>query len=308
MELRDVGYFAAVARIGSFRRAAAELHVSQPTLSQQIKKLERELGVALLARNSRMVRLTEAGQIFLARVRPAVAELEAARAEMVEFRTVAGKLIVGSIAMAQYAFPTFLAGFREQYPNIDLVLRQLPHGQVIPMLLAGEIHVGLMQVHSTSHIPTTISAEHLADIELGAILHPAHPLTARDIVRLRDLKGERLILPSVGSAARSAVELAMKKAKFQPDMTPFETSASSSVAELVAAGLGIGLASEPGLRGVPHKLEFRDIEDAHMVYHISLVWAGRLTTPAIDAFRRSARAWLEGALQSRALPPLANGR
>jgi DNA-binding transcriptional LysR family regulator len=308
MELRDIGYFAAVARIGSFRRAAAELNVSQPTLSQQLKKLERELGVVLLARNSRMVRLTEAGETFLARVQPALAELEAARAEMAEFGTVAGKLIVGSIAMAQYALPTFLAGFREQYPKIDLVLRQLPHDQVLPMLLGGHIHVGLMQVHSTSHIPAAISTEHVADIEMGAVLHPAHPLAARDIVRLRELKGERLILPSVGSAARSAVELAMKKAKFQPEMTPFETSASSSVAELVAAGLGVGLASEPSLRGVPHKLEFRHIEDARMAYHISLAWAGRLTTPAIDAFRRSARAWLEQALQSRTLPPMASGR
>jgi LysR family transcriptional regulator, transcription activator of glutamate synthase operon len=298
VELRDLGYFAAIARLGSFRGAASELHVSQPTLSQQIKKLEQELGVKLLARNSHMVRLTEAGQVFLDGVQPALAALRAAQAELAEFRTVAGKLVVGSIAMAQYAFPTFLAGFREQYPNVDLVLRQLPHDQVIPALLAGEIHVGLMQVHSTWHTPAAVSLEHVADIELGAVLHPDDALAARQSVRLRDLKGQRLILPAVGSAARSAVELAMKKAKFEPDMTPFETSASSSVAELVAAGLGVGLTPEPALRGVPHKLEFRRLEGAHMSYHISVVWVGRLATPVVDAFRRSARGWLAGALRA----------
>src|SRR5690348_7300807 len=105
MELRELEYFRAVARCKSFRRAASELHVSQPTLSQQIKKLEGELGVALLARNSRAVAITDSGHTFLQRVESILTEVQTARTEMQALGALAGKLVVGTTAMAQYHIP-----------------------------------------------------------------------------------------------------------------------------------------------------------------------------------------------------------
>lgn len=306
MELRELEYFAAIARLRSFRRAADELGVAQPTLSQQIKKLERELGVSLLARNSRGVRLTEPGQVFLNGVEPALQAINGARADVATFGELSGKLIVGTIAMSQYHLPAFLAAFSEEYPNIDLVARQLSHEHVWPSLESGDVNLALVQIHpSASPIPRDMRVEHLARLVVGVVLPPDHPLAAQQAVHLRDLRGKRIIMPTPGSAARATVDLAMEKASFDLDVEPFETSVAASVTALVAQGLAIGLASH-GLDGAAASLDsmawgaehlvFRQIADADMTYRFSAVWPARATNPVVDAFIRSAKVWIQRSL------------
>lgn len=303
MELRELEYFAAIARLRSFRRAADELRVAQPTLSQQIKKLERELGVSLLARNSRGVRLTEPGLVFLNGVEPALQAIDNARAEVAAFGELSGKLIVGTIAMSQYHLPAFLAAFSDEYPKVDLVARQLSHEHVWPTLASGEVHLALVQIHPTaSPIPRSMRVEHLARLVVGVVLPPDHPLARQEAVHLGDLRGKRLIMPTPGSAARATVDLAMKKANFDLQVEPFETSVAASVTALVAQGLAIGLASH-GLDGTPASLDsmdwgaehlvFRQFADADMTYRFSVVWAARAMNPVVDAFIRSARGWIQ---------------
>ena len=114
MELQQLRYFCAIAETGSFSRAAEQTHVSQPSLSQQIRKLEDELGARLFDRLGRSIRLTELGQAFLPRARGVLRDLEAARGEVNERKAaIEGPVRVGVIpTIAPYFLPPFLAGIR----------------------------------------------------------------------------------------------------------------------------------------------------------------------------------------------------
>src|ERR1700756_1482727 len=116
MELHQLRYFCAVAETGSFSRAAEQSHVSQPSLSQQILKLEDELGARLFDRLGRSIRLTDVGKTFLPRARAVLRELEAARGDVVESKgSIAGSLCVGVIpTIAPYFLPPHLALFTRQ--------------------------------------------------------------------------------------------------------------------------------------------------------------------------------------------------
>src|SRR5919197_6074234 len=127
MELRQLRYFAAVARQGSFTRAADELHLAQSALSQQVRRLERELRVELLVRASRRVELTDAGEIALTRATRILSEVEALRSELDELSgLVRGRLVVGGMLPAGGGdLPGPLVRFRRAPPRIE---GQLPEG------------------------------------------------------------------------------------------------------------------------------------------------------------------------------------
>src|SRR6202035_2237758 len=119
MEIHQLRYFCAVAESGSFSRAAEHSHVSQPSLSQQILKLEAELGARLFDRLGRSVRLTEVGKTFLPRARAVLRELEAARGDVVESKdSVSGQVIVGVIpTLAPYFLPAQLTFLLRRFPQ-----------------------------------------------------------------------------------------------------------------------------------------------------------------------------------------------
>src|SRR6266481_5646740 len=119
MELHQLRYFCAIAETGSFSRAAQQSHASQPSLSQQIRKLEDELGARLFDRLGRTVRLTELGTTFLPRARAVLRDLEAARSDVVERKTsISGPICVGVIpTIAPYFLPPLLASFSRKYPQ-----------------------------------------------------------------------------------------------------------------------------------------------------------------------------------------------
>src|SRR5437868_10524854 len=124
MELHQLRYFCAVAETGSFSRAAEHSHVSQPSLSQQILKLEAELGARLFDRLGRSVRLTEIGKTFLPRARAVLRELEAARGDVVECRdSISGQVTVGVIpTVAPYFLPPVLAAFSKRFAEAAVIV------------------------------------------------------------------------------------------------------------------------------------------------------------------------------------------
>src|SRR5271167_4944249 len=133
MELHQLRYFCAVAETGSFSRAAEQSHVSQPSLSQQIMKLEGELGARLFDRLGRSVRLTEVGETFLPRARSVLRELEAARGDVVERKdSVGGPVSVGVIpTVAPYFLPSQLTSFSRKFPQAELTIVE----EITPVLL-----------------------------------------------------------------------------------------------------------------------------------------------------------------------------
>ncbi len=124
MELRQLHYFVVLARALNFTEAAARIGIAQPALSQQIRALERELGVTLLNRTSRRVSLTDSGVAFFNRAEKLLAEADAAKLEMQEFAGLArGKIVVGVVPnLGEIWLANLLADFHQRYPGIEIVL------------------------------------------------------------------------------------------------------------------------------------------------------------------------------------------
>src|SRR5271165_1192056 len=154
MELHQLRYFCAIAETGSFSKAALKAHISQPSLSQQIRKLEDELGVKLFDRLGRSVRLTEFGLSFLPRARTVLHDLEAARTEVAEkISSVSGSLSIGVIpTIAPYFLPRILPKFSREWPQAKLSVVEEITPQLLEKLRAGSIDIAIvalpLQVHS----------------------------------------------------------------------------------------------------------------------------------------------------------------
>ena len=267
MELRQVRYFAAVARHRHFTRAAAELGLAQPALSQQVRALERELGVVLIDRGGRRVQLTDAGEAFLVWAERILADVAAAEAEMAEFAGLGrGRVIVGSTpvqTLGRVDLPGLLAAFHARYPGVEVALRE----ETTPILI-GELEVGRIDVALGAlmgdMVPKGIVAEPLFAEDLVAMVAPNHPLANRPIVRLEELAEERFVLATPGSPIRRAVTDAAAAAGASIRVA-FETSEQLLVRAIVARGLAVAvvprsLAEEPGeavaalrLEGLPRR-------------------------------------------------------
>jgi DNA-binding transcriptional LysR family regulator len=186
-------YFVGVAEELHFGRAAERLYISTPTLSQQIKQLEREVGATLLIRHSRGVELTPAGQVFLARARETI---QAAGLALKDTRRAAGLdepvLRLGLLNGIPGWLPAALEQLAtDRYPNSTVTLEAGTTTDQLRMLTAGEIDLGLVRTPLT--LPAATTSEHLADEELGVLLAATHPLAAQAELTLDDLAGLELI-------------------------------------------------------------------------------------------------------------------
>ncbi len=205
MELRHLRYFLAVAAHCHFRNAADELLVSQPTLSQQIKDLERELGAALFERVGRGVRLTQAGEAFRDYARRALAVLEEGQAVLNEFDDLLrGCLTVGVVqTVSTYLIPKVVARFASAHPQINLKVEELSATEVENGVLTGSLDVGI------SFAPTThreFDVEKLFEEQLVLALHPDHPLSSRKRIRVSNLSTESFCLLDRSFCTRRLIE------------------------------------------------------------------------------------------------------
>lgn len=186
MELRHLRYFVAVAEALSFTRAAQILRTAQPSLSQQIRDLEYEVGTPLLNRDKRNVALTPAGAVFLDEARLVLAQAERAktlarRAAETDART----LTIGFVPAAEVKiFPSALTILRAQFPETRFILRSLPTGEQWQALTSGNIDIGFLRPPVDS---PGLNSEVILRERLVALLPENHPCSAQDEVSLRDL-------------------------------------------------------------------------------------------------------------------------
>lgn len=236
MELRQLTYVEAVARLGGFTRAAEHLHVAQSAVSAQVRALEAELGVALFARTTRRVTLTGAGELFLARARRVLSELDGARAELAELAAVVhGRVAIGSMAvLGAYDLPAALAGFHARYPGVSLTLRSGLIAELLELLDAGAVDLVVGPVHAD--LPSRFSAQHLVDEQVVLVLPAGRP-PVRGLAELRD---EPFVCLPAGSGLRAILEQASAAAGFAAQVQ-FETHSAASIRQLVGAGLGVAL-------------------------------------------------------------------
>jgi DNA-binding transcriptional LysR family regulator len=285
MELRHLRYFAVVAEELNFRRAAARLHVAQPSLSAQIRQLETEIGVRLLERSTRKVELTAAGEVFQRDVRRLLTLTDDAVAQAQRAgRGEVGRLRVGFVGSATYELlPRVAAAFRAALPDVALEL----HGEMftpgqVRALLAGELDVAFLRPPVDE---PDLTVRVLRREPLVALLPAAHRLAGQDAVALADLAGESFVTyPSHWqSVVHDAVVAACRTAGFSPRVA-LETDGTSSLVSFVAAGTGVAVVPAAVRHLQVTGAVVRPLTGTDTAVDLALVWRRDDRSPALARF------------------------
>src|SRR5258708_24966623 len=257
MELHQLRYFCAVAETGSFSRAAEQSHVSQPSLSQQIMKLEDELGARLFDRLGRSVRLTELGKTFLPRARAVLRELEAARGDVLEGKDfIGGSINVGVIpTVAPYFLPPRLTVFSRKFPQVRLTIVEEITPVLLDRLRAGTIDVAILALPLRGH---EFESAPLLTERLFAALPKKHKLNSRPSLSLKDLRAEPFLLLRDGHCFRDTAVASCGRALLHPQVV-FQSGQFSSLLSTVGAGMGVSIVPEIAIE---KKSQCRDIRIA----------------------------------------------
>ena len=280
MELRQLRYLDAVARRRSFTKAALDLHVAQSALSQQISRLERELGVELLRRTTRRVEVTEAGELALARARRALAEADGLREDLDALQgLVRGTLRLGGVPPVGPVHPAALiAEFTRAHPGVAITVHEDVAFALLGALRDGDLDLVMALVDADAL--DGLEGERLLDAELVVIASLDHPLARAKRVRVERLAGEALVTPGAGSALRDALLTLVPDAHVVAEANDLET-----VREFIARGLGVTLMPRAVVAAHGDRLAIRPLTPRRTL-PFSLVWrAGERPTPAAQAFR-----------------------
>lgn len=282
MDLRELRSFAAVARHGSFSRAARELFLGQPAVSQHVRRLEAELGATLLNRTTRSVALTEAGATLLPRVQQALRELEAGVAEVDELRgLLRGRLRIGAMQWLEpYDLPRALAGFHRAHAAVDVRVVEEPARDMVAGVLSGALDAAFVPVDDT--LPPELDRHELFTDELVAVTPPGSPLGERQAVRIAALADEDFVFLREGSGLRRAIEEAAREAGFVP-RARFETNELARVVALVAEGLGVSVVSRAVAEVAGATVRLVSLRP-RLERTVALVWRADRPPPAARAF------------------------
>lgn len=283
VDLRLVRYFLVMAEELHFTAAARRLYVSQPALSNQIRRLEGHLGVELFHRSSRGVTLTAAGDAFLPYARSALAAI---RSGIAEATAAAGRDQVLRIDVLESALATpraVLARLRHRLPTMRLEVSSRGTRDQDRRLLTGELDLGLCG--ATAHCPDGLTQRVIRREALGVALPAAHPLTKTETVAVRQLTDETHYLPRDDFAPEwnEFVVACCRAAGFTPKRHPASTDGTSPALELVRAGecVAFGLLSTP----YPDGVVVRPLAAGVPPYGWALRWrkAGRPPVAALAA-------------------------
>ena len=239
MEMHQLRYVVAVSRAGNFSRAAEQCHVSQPSLSQQILKLEEELGERLFHRMKREARLTPHGEAFLPRAIKILEEVDAARREASDAQSLLrGRLIIGVLpTIAPYLLPEVLAEFAKKFPGVELVLHEDTTARLLRLAQAFEIDFAL----ASRPIPDQrMEVKDLFTEELRLALPPGHRLMRKRTVTLGDLEKEPFIVMKEGHCLGDQVLSFCERRDLKPTIN-FRSAQLETIQALVRSGVGISL-------------------------------------------------------------------
>lgn len=243
MEIQQLKYFLAIIRTGSFTAAAKACHVSQPSLSSQVAKLEDELGGALLERSRQGARLTKRGELFKGRAAEALRQLESGRHELEELSGLKrGLVTLGCMPTSgAYLLPPLLKAFGKTHPEIQVHLREESSPGLAHALRESDVDLAIMDEVGLGQ---GIHSEVLFSEPLLIALPPRHRFSSRKKLDLKALQGEPLILMKSGHGFRKIVLEALAKAGVEPPNVVHESGEIETIQALVEAGLGVSLVPE----------------------------------------------------------------
>jgi len=269
MEMHQLRYFAKVAELGNVTRAAEACHVSQPSLSQQIAKLERELGQPLLERLGRGVRLTEAGRLFR-RYADQILSLAEDASTRVADTPDSGRLVLAAIpTIAPYFLPSVLTRFAKECPKAQIEIVEDTTGHILRLLAEGDADLAILALPvQAEHVHTrTLFTE-----ELLAVLPNRHPLAKKPKLGLKDLAAEPfVVLNEAHCLTRNTMSFCERHAA-----SPLITAKSHqllTVLELVRLGLGVSLIPAMAVpKGRDEGRTYRSLAGDKPARTIALAW------------------------------------
>lgn len=283
--LRQLRSFVEVARHHSFARAAAALHVTQPAISMQIRELEGAVGLPLLERSGKAVRLTTSGEYFLVYAKRVFATLKEAEDTIARLRGLkGGRVVIGMVGTAEHFVPRLLARFSKEHPGVEIRLQAGNREQLVRALQGNEVDLAVM-----GRAPQELAArsEPFAAHPLAIVAAPTHPLARKRRLPPAAVAQEPFIVREAGSGTRAAMEQFFAEHRLAPPVI-MEMSGNETIKQAVLAGMGLAFLSLHTVARELARKELRvlDIEGLPLVrrWHIVSQQA-RTLSPAAEAFR-----------------------
>lgn len=297
MDIRQLRYLVALADENHFTRAAAREHIAQPALSQQIRRLEEELGITLVERTTRQVTITDAGRVLVARGRRILAELDAANVELLALKGMeSGRVRVGTMhTMGPIDVSLVLAIFHERHRGIELTVREESSEELAAMVRHDELDLAFLSV--TERVESHgLGLHQLVLEELVVLLGPGHPLAGRRRLGIADLKDEEFISFREGARLRELLFSAAREAGFQPNVK-LESNESQRIRRLVSRGMGVAILPQSDAIAPGAEVAVVNLTDPPLARDITLAWReGRRHPPAVAEFLKLAREVFSAAL------------
>lgn len=282
MELLQLRYFQVVARVEHMTKAAAELHIAQPSLSKTIRRLEDEVGVPLFDRQGRSIRLNHFGRAFLASVDSALRDLEEGQRKVrAMVQRDHGRVAVAAASLNW--LPPLLDRFTVQYPTIEFHLSQCAHAELVQRLESGQCDFCFT---STPVVKPGIEWHPLRTHELLLIVSPKHHLAQHQRVPWCAIAGEAVVVEKRGTGLRDLIDDCCRQADVTPRIA-YEINEPTALFEFVKANLGIGFAPASVKPQVAeHRLVALHLTDPICMCTFGIAWHhGHPLPEAARAFR-----------------------
>ncbi|MGD1908344.1 MAG: LysR family transcriptional regulator [Leptolyngbyaceae cyanobacterium] len=292
IELRQLRYFVVVAEELNFTRAAERLQIAQPPLSRQIQNLEKSLGLTLLERTNRRVELTAAGQVFFSECRQILSHVDrSVRATQRAARGETGQLIVGfEGAVHNDVVLKTIRKFRNQFPDVELIVQELASGQQIQGLQKGRIELGFIEPILASE---DVEIEPLISEPLIVALAETHPLAVHKQLTLAQLAKEVWITgrSDEGCGLLARILAGCREAGFTPNVKQ-ETNDPQMMLSLVASGLGVTLLPSSARSFFQTGVTYRPLQPPKPEVELAIAWHPENRSPVLQAFLQTLRASL----------------
>jgi LysR family hydrogen peroxide-inducible transcriptional activator len=283
MELRQLEYLAAVVSHGSFGRAAQAIYVTQSALSQQIARLEDELGLTLLYRGPKGVEPTPAGLDFLDHARAILGRVSEARALVDDhLAAVRGIARVTTTSYDSGGLPEALASFHRAHPQVQLAFQHAAAGHILEQLATGVTDVAVLAVDDGwPKLPDHLTSQTVAEEFLCLVTARGDPLALGGAPTIEDLRGRPVIMPGRGTALRSLLGGVFARAGFSP-LPRFETNDPQMIRALVSAGIGVSIIPRSWLADAGPAVISVELAQAMPTYRIALLSTTQPRIPARD--------------------------
>lgn len=269
MDLRQLAYFLAIAEEGNITRAAERLHIAQPPLSQQLKLLEEEFGLVLMERNTRKIKITDAGRLLQNRAKQIMELSEKTAKELKDLKEgFKGTLSIGTIASAgETLLPERIQSFHKKYPGVDFHIRESGTFEILELVKDGVVEIGIIRtpLNEGGFDYINLPDEPMVAGALGDLFWGGN----RGCLNLKGLEGKPLL---IHNRYKSIIEEACKKAGFKPWIM-CRIDDTRAMLSWANTGMGIAILPRDMIGLLPDvKLDFREIREESLVTRTVIIW------------------------------------